>query len=243
MSKKQKEIYDPIGKINEEIYKNLHNEIPENEWTEALKKTKPKLAPGVSGISYLLIKKVGSIAQEVFRYLANLCLQSGEILAKQELSKLYPISKRDNQDYSLDNVHLIILLETFRKAVVRVLTHRLNKVLTKYSILEGPNFAGLTGNSTAVPIHILNNILEDARQKGNELWILFQDMHNAFDSVSLKILKNVLTRIKLSDIIINFILSLYEKQKIKVVTSFGLTSEFEAENRIDQGEVIFPLVQ
>ena len=82
MSKKWKEIYDPIEKINEEIYKNLHDKIPENEWTEALKKTKPKSAPGISGISYLLIKKVGPIVQEVFRHLANLYLQSGEIPAK-----------------------------------------------------------------------------------------------------------------------------------------------------------------
>ena len=67
-------------------------------------------------------------------------------------------------------------------------------------------------------------------------------MYKAFDSVSLEILKNALTRIKLPDIIINFILSLYEKRKIKVVTSFGLTSEFEVVDRIDQGDVISPLV-
>ena len=67
-------------------------------------------------------------------------------------------------------------------------------------------------------------------------------MHKAFDSVSLKILKRALIRIKLSEITTNFILSLYEKRKIKVVTSFGLTSKFEAEDGINKGEVISSLV-
>ena len=67
-------------------------------------------------------------------------------------------------------------------------------------------------------------------------------MRKAFDSVSLKMLKKSLLRIKLPDTTINFILDLYEKRRIKVVTSYGLTEEFEAEDGIDQGEVVSPLV-
>ena len=136
----------------------------------------------------------------------------------------------------------IILLETFHKTVVRVLTYRLNKVLVKYNILQGPNYAGLSGDSTAIPIHILNNIIEDAKQNNKELWILFQDMRKAFDSVSLKMLKKALLRIKLPEVAVNFIFNLYKERKIKVVTSFGLTEEFEAKDGIDQGEVISLLV-
>src|SRR5437868_8378573 len=87
----------------------------------------------------------------------------------------------------------------------------------------------------------MNNILEDARQKNNELWILFQDMRKAFDSVGLKMLKKSLERIKLLKNTTKFILSLFEKKKIKVITSFSLTKEFEAEDGLDQGKVILPL--
>src|SRR5205085_211265 len=83
----------------------------------------------------------------------------------------------------------IILLETLRKTVVRVLTYRLNKILVKHDILQGHNYARLPGDSTASLIHILNSIIEDAKQKNNELWIFFQDMHKAFDSVSLEMQK------------------------------------------------------
>src|SRR6266487_334611 len=66
-------------------------------------------------------------------------------------------------------------------------------------------------------------------------------MHKAFDSVGLKMLKKSLERIKLPKNTVSFILSLYEKRKIKVITNYGLTSEFEAKDDLDQGEVISPL--
>ena len=59
----------------------------------------------------------------------------------------------------------------------------------KREILKGPNYAGLPGNSTKQPVHILNMIMEEAKEKDNEVWILLQDMKKAFDSVSLKSLE------------------------------------------------------
>ena len=135
----------------------------------------------------------------------------------------------------------IVLIETFCKTVVRVITQRLDKIIVEYNILEGPNYAGLSGNSVASLVHIMNNILEDARQKNNELWILFQDMHKAFDLVGLEILKKSLERIKLPKNVVSFILSLYEKRRIKVITNFGLTREFEAKDGLNQSEVISSL--
>ena len=58
-------------------------------------------------------------------------------------------------------------------------------------------------------------------------------MHKAFDSVGLKMLKKALIRIKLPKGIISLIMSLFERRKIKVITSFGLTEEFEAEDSLN----------
>ena len=109
-------------------------------------------------------------------------------------------------------------------------------------MLEGPNYAGLPGDSTSSPIHIMNNLLEDARQKNKEIWILFQDMKKAFDSVSLKMMEKALERIKVPNLLIKFLLNLYNKRKIKVYTEYGLTKEFKAEDGLDQGEVVSPLM-
>ena len=77
-------------------------------------------------------------------------------------------------------------------------------------MLKGPNYVGLKGSSTAIPIHTICNIIEDAREKNNELWITAQDMAKAFDSVSLTPLRRALLRIKVPDPIINLIIDLFE---------------------------------
>ena len=74
--------YRPLEKVDPEIYNSLESEVSEPEWVEALRKTKSNSAPGPSGISYPLIKKVGPIAQKIFRHLANRCIFEGEILIK-----------------------------------------------------------------------------------------------------------------------------------------------------------------
>ena len=127
----------------------------------------------------------------------------------------------------------IVLLEAFRKTVVRIVSKRLDQIFVTHKVLEGPNYAGLSGDSTASPIHIMNNILEDARQKNKEVWVLFQDMKKAFDSVSLEMMEKALRRIKLPELMIRFLLSLYNKRKIRVITEYGLTKEFEAEDGLD----------
>jgi hypothetical protein len=223
--------------VNKEIYSNLLNKITEEEWSNALSRAKNKSVPGVTGISYPLIKKAGAKAHSIFRILADRCIAEGNIPAKWKIGQLYPIPKGEDWNYDLSNIRPIVLLEAFRKTVVRVITKRLDHILVKYKVLEGPNYAGLSGDCTASPIHIMNNIMEEARQKNKEIWILFQDMKKAFDSVSLVILKKVLKRIKLPEMMISFFLSLYNKRKIKVITEYGLTNEFEAEDGLDQREV------
>jgi hypothetical protein len=42
-------------------------------------------------------------------------------------------------------------------------------VFTEKEILKGPNYAGLPGNSTEQPVHILNMIMEEAKEKNKEV--------------------------------------------------------------------------
>ena len=231
-----------IAKINENIYDSLSKPISIQEQQVVLKDVKNKSAPGSSGISYPLIRKAGSLAQELFLVLANKCIKEGDILTKWKVGQLYSILKGENWNYNLANVRPIVLLEAFRKVVVRVVGKRLDIVLTKHNILQGPNYTGLSGSSTSSPIHIMNNLIEEAREKNKEIQILFQDIKKAFDSVSLKMLEKVLERIKLPTSTKKFLLNLFNSRRIKVITSFGLTQEFTAEDGLDQGEVVSPLL-
>jgi len=234
--------YEPIKEIEEDWYKELLKTVEVEEWDIALSQTKNNLAPGITGISYPLLKNIGELAKTLFVNFSTECIKSGKIPKKWKLGLLYPIPKQEEWGYKLNKVRPILLLETFRKTVVRIVNNRLSKVLKERDILKGRNFAGLPEEGTAAPVHLLNCILEDAKEKKKELWLFFQDMKKAFDSVSLEMLDLALRRIKIPEITRSFIIELYKKREMEVLTSCGVTEKFEAQDGIDQGEVISPLV-
>src|SRR5690349_638438 len=98
------------------------------------------------------------------------------------MSQIYLILKGEEWHYDLNNVRPIALLETFRKCTTKILTKRMSQVFRKKKILRGPNFAGLPGESTEEPVHVINAIMEDAKENNKELWLMLQDMKKAFDS-------------------------------------------------------------
>src|ERR1051325_4370347 len=129
-----------------------------------------------------------------------------------------------------------------RKIMVKLFTNRLSHLCSTHKVLRGYNFAALKGSSTSTPIHTINNVLEDAREHNKEIWIAFQDMAKAFDSVGLLPLRRALQRIKIPEPAINFILDLFDQRNIKIITAHGLSAGFTAQDGIDQGEVISPLL-
>jgi ribonuclease HI len=236
------EEYKPKDWIKESWYELVTEKVSEEEWSTVIQTASTKTAPGMSGIGYTLLQKAGIEATHVFIILANLVIQEGLFPAKWKKGLIYPIPKSENWDYRLAKTRPIILLETFRKNVVRIVQKRLSRVLMEHNILKGLNYAGLPGLSTTAPIHIMNNVLEEAIQKKKELWVAFQDMRKAFDSVSLIALTRAMERVKFPKDVITFVLNLYERREIFVITNFGNTSSFKAEDGIDQGEVISPLM-
>ncbi|GES86818.1 hypothetical protein GLOIN_2v1765743 [Rhizophagus clarus] len=62
-----KDIYEPRADINPQIYDRLSDTPTEQEWNEMLNTTNDKSVPGISNISYKLIKKAGVKVNELFR--------------------------------------------------------------------------------------------------------------------------------------------------------------------------------
>ena len=111
-----------------------------------------------------------------------------------------------------------------------------------HNILRGPNFVDLPGKSIIEPIQLLNNICEKVREKGKELWILFQDTAKAYDTISLPMMKKTMERIKIPSLLTNLILDLFRDRSFQIITKYGLTNPITVRDGIDQGETISPLL-
>ena len=83
---------------------------------------------------------------------------------------------------------------------------------------------------------------EDAKEKKNEIWILFQDMSKAYDRVNIFMLQKALQRLKIPDTFNSLITNLFTQRKNRVFTAVGTTSPYDVLIGIDQGEVISPLL-
>ena len=106
-----------------------------------------------------MIKEANPLTQNVFRKLAEVCIGTGYIPKKWKIAQLYLIPKNDDWGFDLHKVRPIALIESFRKVVTRVVAKRLSKVCREKEILEGRNFAGLKGDATEGPIHVMNALL------------------------------------------------------------------------------------
>ena len=136
----------------------------------------------------------------------------------------------------------IILIECLRKCYIKLLTRRAGIIISKYNVLKGPNYTGLPGESTVAPIITTNAIIEDAREHRKPLWLIAQDMAKAFDSVGMVPLRMAMNRIKLPKEFIDLMIYTFDQRQIAVITHHGLTEPFIAQDGIDQGETISPLL-
>src|SRR4051794_37806103 len=139
------------------------------EWLSTISKLPNDKAAGPSEIHNEMIKKLGLKTQELLWYLIKICFKLGDIPSEWKLAYIYPIPKTDSWDCDISKTRPITLLETTRKAFVKIINNRLSKILAKYNILKGNNFAALPGRSTEDPIKIMNMIIEDAVENNKEL--------------------------------------------------------------------------
>jgi hypothetical protein len=145
-------------------------EITLEEWKQMLKLVNTYSAPGPSGIGYTIIKKFSDVSNSILLKLVNLFLSLGVVPEQWKRSLIHPIPKPQKFDYILTNTRPIALLDNIRKCVTKLLTNRLSIILTSNKILHGLNFCDLKEKDTAVPLRIMNDIIEDTRKNRRELW-------------------------------------------------------------------------
>ncbi|CAB4409443.1 unnamed protein product [Rhizophagus irregularis] len=94
-------------------------------------------AAGPSKVSNEELKHLGTNMKALTLKLANMCLQIGDIPGEWREALLYPIPKTMEWEHMLTKTRPIILLETLRKTLVKIITKRLSAVIAEKNILKG----------------------------------------------------------------------------------------------------------
>ena len=233
--------YNPKTNINSSWYSHTLSNFTEDEIISTINQLPNNKACGPSGISYEMLKHTGSNFITTITSLFNRCLSSQTIPKQWKEGRIFPISKKPIFDGNLSNTRPISLVEHIKKLYTKLLTNRLNLTFSQHNILSPFNYVALPGNSTSIPIHILNNIIEDANCNSNQLWLLSQDMSKAYDSVNFELFQKSLHRIQMPQQLINILTNLLFDRTNRVITNLGLTNFYSVKNGIDQGETITPL--
>src|SRR3989337_3029498 len=146
-------------------------------------------AAGTSGISYEMIKHLGPITQQFLWKFVSDCISTTLIPDEWRDAYVYPIPKPKEWNCELTNTRPITLLETARKLMVKILNHRLANIFALHKVLQGNQFAGIPGSSTMDPIQIMNELIEDAKERHKHLWIVYQNMSKCYDRVNVYMLE------------------------------------------------------
>ena len=189
--------YQPKTNIHSEWYQEVLAEFSEEEISNTLAKLPNNKACGPLGISYEMLKHAGLPFLQAITALFSRCILTNSISKQWKEGRIFPISKTPIFDGSLTNTRPISLLEHIKKLYTKLLTNHLNTTFISHPILSPYNYIALPGNSTAIPIHILNNIIEEALCNSKELWLISQDMSKAYDSVNSDLFHKSLIRINM----------------------------------------------
>src|ERR1043165_6196891 len=213
-----------------------------SEWHKVISNLPNHKAFGPSKISNNIFKHLGPSAMNKLWIMISYCIITGDFPNQWKEAYVYPIPKSHEWHNRLNNTRPITLLDTVRKATVKLITNHLSAILVQHKVLKGNNFAALPKSSTFEALRVIDNVLQDAKDSNKETWFYLQDMSTAYDRVNICMLQHAMNRIKLPPLFIHFITNLFTNRSNRVFTPFGLTDPYNILVGIDQGEVICPLL-
>ncbi|KAG9289140.1 hypothetical protein G9A89_022449 [Geosiphon pyriformis] len=121
-----------------------------------------------------------------------------------------------------------------RKILSKVLSNRISLACSRFDVLHGNNFSVFKDTSTQSPISAVSLIVEDALEKGRELWLVLQNMRKAYDSVGWPHLEASLRHIKMCNKFIKFFGNIHNSRFNRIITNFGLSNGYKVLDGLDQ---------
>ena len=197
--------------------------------------------PGVDACPYEYFKYGPPEVRQVLLAVLNDALRTGSIPDEWKggcirfLAKRFPALR-------MTDWRPVCLLPTAMKILSIILNDRLSRILEEYGILEPEQEGARKERNVQRAVFYLQSLVNDARQRRQQQVVLWLDFSNAFNSVSHRVLFDILAAYGLPAQDVNLLRKLYEGLWYTVSNSFGTSAVCPLQRGVKQGDVTSPVL-
>ncbi len=208
------------------------------ELLTAIAATRENKAPGGCGIPAEVWKHGGIKLKERLYDLIVDIWKDEQMPQNWKDANIVPIFKKGSRK-DCGNYRGISLLSIAGKIMARIILNRINDKITP-NILPETQCGFRNNRSTMDMVFSLRQIQVKSKEQNTELYTVFIDFTNAFNTVSREELWKVLKNFGCTEKVINLIKALHEGMHTKVVQGRDTSKDFAVTNGVKQGCVLAP---
>jgi len=228
-----------------EWYDGLMASVGPDELCHALADTKFVSSPGEDGVSTGLWKLAltGSTAlRDLVLQLFSGCLSLSFFPSAWKTSVIVPLVKDDKKERTMSNVRPISLQSCLGKLFMKVMAHRLGGMFARHPILNPAQRGFIHGGSIAKCIDELLDAWEHGRERKSEMYTLFYDIAQAYDSVQRDVLLRAMQRLRMPDSFVELVSDSLTGLTSCIRTAYKVTRRFDVQRSLRQGCPLAPLL-
>ena len=208
-----------------------------------IRRLKNKKAPGKSGISNRIIKKIPDAFLQHIVDIFNAALSMGYFPSKFKQAITIMIPKKQKSKLNPINYRPISLLEPIGKLFESILNRRLKNFLEDKAKLHECQFGFRSGRSTQTSLHVMLNFITNARKRGLSVYMLSKDVEKAFDKVYFpSLVYKIHHNFDLPPLICKTLTSFLQFRTITIKVNGHTAEPFTPMAGVPQGSVLGPLL-
>jgi hypothetical protein len=231
--------------IDERWWQGLTDCIEPSEVVATLADAKFVSAPGGDGVStgvWRLALQGSAALRLLVSILFTHCLRTGVFPSPWKTSVIVPLIKDEKKERTTSNVRPISLQSCLGKLFMKLLAHRLGRILARFPILNPAQRGFIHGGSISKCIDELLDAWEHGREHNSEQYTLFYDIKQAYDSVQRDVLARAMRRLRMPAGFVDLIVDSMTGLSSCVRTPFGVSPHFAVERSLRQGCPLAPLL-
>ena len=220
--------------------KMLDESISLGECISALRKIKPRKAPGRDGLGGEFFKLFGNTLSGILSLLFSAILRTGKYPFTWARLVIHPVFKNRGSPSDPKNYRPIALLPVISKIFTSILNRRLVSWADEHKKIDDRQAGFRKGYSTLDNIFILDTLMAKYKAKKKPLYMAFVDFKDAYNKVPRKALLFKLRKAGVSSKFIKVLEAIYERSEFAVKIGQGVTKSLPYSSGVYQGDSLSP---